>query len=124
MCRSVRVLVLFAVLLVGLIVHELLEVAGVLHVDLEHPAVALGFVVDERGVALDVLVVGGDLAGDGRVDVSGRLHGLDAADAVALQEGGAHLGDVEVHDVAELALGEVGDADLGLLQITRARLDI
>jgi len=52
------------------------------------------------------------------------LHGLDRAEHVAASEDGADLGQVDVHDVAELPLRVVGDADLhdggiaGLLQRT------
>lgn len=109
-------LVLIAILLVGLLVHELVDVGLVLNLDLDDPAVLLGFVVDEGGVGLHVLVVGSDHAGDWGVHISCSLDRLDTADAVSLHESCADLSQVEVHDVTELALSEVGDANLGLLK--------
>lgn len=107
--------VLVAVLLVLLLVHELIDLAGVLDPHLEDPAVSLGLVVHDGGVCLHVLVVGGDGAGDGCVHIGGGLHALNAADAVSLEKLSADLSDVQMHDVAKLTLGEVGDTNLGLL---------
>ena len=110
-------LVLLAELSVGLLVHEVREVSVVLDSDLDDPAVLLGLVVDEGGVSLHVLVVSSHSACDGGVDVSGGLHALNAHDAVALGEAGADVGQVKVNDIAELALSEVSDANLGFLKI-------
>ena len=107
--------VIIAELLVGLLIHEIIDFALVIEVDLEDPAVTLGLVVDKGGVTLDILVVGGDSASHWCVNISGGLDRLDAADAITLEELGADLSDVQVHDISELTLGEVGDADLGLL---------
>ena len=114
--RTSSVLVLLDKLGIGLLVHELLDVLGVLDADLEDPAIILGLAVDQGGVALNVLVVGDNFSGHGGVDVGGSLHRLNATDAVSLEEAGADLSDLQVNYVAELALSEVCDANLGLLQ--------
>ena len=108
-------LVLLDILSISLSVHELLDILGILDEDLEDPAVILGLGIDNGGIALDVLVVLKDLAGHWCVDIGGSLDRLDAADTVSLSKAGANLGNLQVHDVAKLTLGEVCDADLGLL---------
>ena len=113
---SRSVLVLFDVLSICLGIHELVDVLGVLNKDLENPAVILGLGIYNGGIGLDVLVVLKDLAGHRGVDIGGSLHRLDTAYAVSLGKAGANLGDLQVHDVTELTLGEVCNADLGLLQ--------
>ena len=107
--------VFLAELDVLLLVHECLEVVLASHGDLEQPAVLLGLVIDECGLSLNVLVVCDDLAGDWGVDIGRGLDGLNADDSVALLEDSADLRDVEVDNVSELALSEVGDTDLGFL---------
>ena len=66
-------------------------------------------------IALDFLVVQKDLAGDWGVDIGCSVHRVDTADAVSLVKAGGNLGDLQVHNVTELTLGEVCDSDLGLL---------
>ncbi len=63
------VFVLLAVLSVGLLVHQLLDVLGVLHAHLEHPSVLFSLVVDDGRIALDILVVCCDLSCDWGVHV-------------------------------------------------------
>ena len=108
-------LVLIAVLGIGLLVHQLFELRGVLETDLEDPAVLLSLVVDEGGISLHVLVVSGNLSSNGGVDVGGSLDRLNTADTITLNEAGANLSDIQVDNVTELTLGVVCDADLCLL---------
>ena len=108
-------LVLLDILGISLSVHELLDVLGILDEDLEDPAVILGLSIDNRGIALDVLVVLKDLACHWCIDIGGSLDRLDTADTISLGKASANLSDLQVHDVAKLTLGEVCDADLGLL---------
>ncbi|TNV76307.1 hypothetical protein FGO68_gene391 [Halteria grandinella] len=115
--RSLSVFVIVAVLLVLLLVHELINLTGVFDPHLEDPAVSLGLVVHDGGVCLHVLVVGGDGSGDGCIHIGGGLYALNAADTVSLEELSADLSDIQVHDVAKLTLGEVGNAYLGLLGV-------
>ena len=92
-------LVLLDILSICLSVHEFIDVLGILDEDLEDPAVILGLGIDNRGIALDVLVVLNDLAGHWCVDIGGSLDRLDTADTVSLDKAGANLGDLQVHYV-------------------------
>ena len=49
------------------------------------------------------------------VDISGSLYRLDTADTVSLGKASANLGNLQVHDITKLTLGEVCDSDLCLL---------
>ena len=109
------VLVLLNILGIGLLVHKLLNVLGILDADLEDPTVLLGLGVDDGGIALDVLVVGKDLTGHGGVDIGGSLNRLNTADTVSLGETCADLSDLQVNNISELALGKVSNTNLGLL---------
>ena len=111
-------------LLVGLLVHELLEIGNALlgELDLGDPTAAgrvvLGDLVDRGGALLEGDVVGNDLAADGSVDVGSRLDGLDGAEGITGLDLLALLGELDEDDVAE-GLGGVGaDADVtGLLVV-------
>src|SRR5918995_1261955 len=97
--------------LVLLFRHEALELALILHADLEEPAAAGRILVDGAGRALEVAVDLDDLAGDRRVDLA---RGLDALDHGGLGALGDRLADgrkLDIDHIAELALRVVGDAD-------------
>jgi len=109
-------------LLVGLGVHQLLEVgnARLVDLDLGDPAAAvrvvLGDLVDGAGLLLEQHVGRGDAAADGGVDVGGALDRLDGADGVAGLDLLALLGELDEDDVAEGLGGVLADAnDAGLL---------
>src|ERR1051325_545466 len=63
--------------LVGLGGEEALGLRRVLDLALAEPALAVGVVVEGLGGVLQGGVDGGDLAGDGHVEVGDRLDGLD-----------------------------------------------
>ena len=63
------------------------------------------------GRRLQLLVDGGNRAGDGRKEVTDRLHALDRAEGCVGGDCVAHLGRVHVDDVAQRVLRVVGDAD-------------
>lgn len=113
--------------LVGLGVHQLVDLLGALLVDLDADdpaaavAVVLGDLVDGGGLLLEQLVGGDDLAAHGGVDVGGALDRLDGADGVALVDevGGRRLGQLHVDDVAELLGGVRRDADDARLAVGR-----
>ncbi len=67
-------LVLLAILGVGFLVHELIKIFGVFHVDLENPSIALSFVVNYGRIALNILVVSGNLASYWGVNISSSLY--------------------------------------------------
>src|SRR5882724_5019855 len=97
-----------AVLLRG---HELIHFGGIAHGHAHHPAVAVRVVVDDLGVLREAAVHFGDAAGDRRVDVAYRLHGLDDAERAGLLQRRTLRRQLDEHDVAELLLGIVGDTD-------------
>lgn len=111
--------------LVGLGVHEALEVLDALLVDLHagQPAAAvrvvLGHLVDGTGLLLEVNVDLDDLAADGGVDIGGALDRLDGANGVALGDGRALLGELDEDDVTEGLGGVLGDADDARLVVGR-----
>jgi hypothetical protein len=98
-------------LLVASGVQQLADLATVRWLDADHPSLAEGILVhllrgvDEGVVALD------DLAGDRREELAHRLGGLDHAERLSRLDLVAHLGQLHVDHVAELVLGEGGDAD-------------
>ena len=107
--------VFFAVLGVGLLVHKAVEVGGRVYDHLEDPTVRLSLVVDDSGVAFDVLVVGSDHACHWSVHVGSCLHGLNAANSVSLVELSTDISNIQMDNISKLTLSEVSDADLGLL---------
>ena len=110
------VLVLFAELFVGLFVHKIVEVGGVLDANLKDPAVFLGLVVNQGGVAFHILVVGGDFSCYWGVDVCCGLDTLDADDSVSLGEACSYICKIQMNDISELSLGEVSNANLCFLE--------
>src|SRR5438552_2237879 len=110
--RTIVMTLLPDVFLVRLTVQQLLELRGVFHAELDHPARAVGVAIHEGRIALERVVHVGHGAREGRVQLRHGLHGLDRAEHVAPPEDGADLGQVHVHHVPELALRVVGDPDL------------
>lgn len=115
--------VFLAVLLVLSLVHELFDLLLVFNEDLDDPSVSLSFSVNKTGVSLDILVVSDDLASDWGIDVSGSLNTFNTADTVSLVELSANISDVQVDDVTELTLSEVGNTDLGFLKYEKVRVE-
>lgn len=110
--------------LVGLRVHQLIELLGTLlvNLDLDDPAAAVAVIlrnlVDDGGLLLEADVALDDLAADRGVDVAGALDGLDGADGVTLvDEVAGGLGELDVDNVAELLGGVLGDANGGALAV-------
>ena len=78
----------------------------------DHPAVAVGLLFTSAGSASRRAVDLEHLAAHRRVELRHGLHRLDRAEDVVLLERRAHLRQLDEHDVAQLALREVGDADV------------
>ena len=51
------------------------------------------------------------LTRDWRIDVASCLYGFDSAHGLVLLDGRANLGQVNIHNVSQLVLRVVGDAD-------------
>src|SRR2546422_5870598 len=87
---------LFAnMLLVLLAPQELVELLRVLDPELDHPALAIGIAVDERGVAFQRRVDRRHCAGEGGVQLRDRLHGLDRPEHIHPPERGSQLRQVQ-----------------------------
>src|SRR5205809_2723599 len=99
-------------LLVLLAPQQLVELLRVLDPELDHPALAIGIAVDERGVGFERRVDRHHRAGEGGVQLRDRLHRLDRAEHIHPPERGAQLRQVHVDDIAQLPLRVVGDPDL------------
>ena len=76
--------------------------------------VRVGLGVDGLRLAREVGVHGDHFTGDRREQLRDGLHRLDRPEDLALRERPADGRQVHEDDVAELLLGVVGDADLGL----------
>ena len=79
--------------------------------DDDHPALLVGVLVDGLGGVDERVVHLDHLAGDGGEELGDGLGRLDHAEGLALLHLVADLGELDVDHVAELVLGEVGDAD-------------
>ena len=92
------------------------------HFDLHEPAFAVGVAVDDGGIGVHGLVEFHDLAAHRKERVAHGLHGLDRAENLACGERLAHGRNIDENDVAQLALGKVGDADNGRVTLDAAPL--
>merc|ERR1740121_932686 len=97
------------VLVVCRAVHEGREVAREL--DLDEPAVGLRAAVDRGGLVGELAVDLDNLAIRGRVDLAHGLDALQGADRLLATESRALVRQIAVDDLAQLALGEVRDAE-------------
>src|SRR3954471_6914394 len=99
--------------LVGGGVEEALGLRRVGEPDLDHPAVAIGVVVDVLGRVAESEVDLDDLAAERRHDVGDRLDGLHLGVGLAGGDGRADLRRIEEHDLAQGVLGVPGDPEDG-----------
>src|SRR5579864_3391339 len=105
-----------------LLVRVLVEKVGgeiTRHLELEDPAFAERVGVDQLWLGRQLLVDLADPPSDRRVKVARRFDRFDHAERLARVELAARLGELEKHHVAELRLGEVGDADGRVLAVDR-----
>src|SRR3954471_9413181 len=86
---------------------ELLQLALVSELHLQHPAVLVRLLVHELGLLDDLHVALEHLAGDGAVDIRRGLHRLHHPKARELPDRRALLGKLDKDDVAELLLREL-----------------
>src|SRR5690606_23459508 len=99
--------------LVGVGIEQRAELALVADAHLPQPAIAFGGLVDLAGLVGEGAVDLGHHAGHRCIHVRGRLDRLDHHRRVAPGKLAARLGQFDEDDVAELFLGEIGDADRG-----------
>ena len=100
------------VLRVRLRLQQPVDLRRIARLDPNHPARPVGIGIDQCRLLVESLVDGDDLAANGGEELRYRLHGLDGPEHVVLAEGGPDLGQLDIYDIAELALRVVGDADL------------
>ena len=98
---------------VGGLIHQAAEFALVRNLQLEEPGLAAGVGIHQRGLGGERLVDLEHFARDRRVDVGGGLDRFDHGGGFRLLQAAADLGQFDEHDVAELRLRVIGDADGG-----------
>jgi hypothetical protein len=91
--------------------HELVEGAGVLHLDLEEPRRTHRVLVHEAGIVGERFVHLHDLPVERGDDVGRGLDAFDDDDLVALGDLRLDLGQFDEHHVAQLLRREFRDAD-------------
>src|SRR5258706_2399530 len=96
--------------LVAARIEQLVEIRGIGGLDAEDPR-GERVLVHALGRGGELAVGRGDLPGYRRVDVGCGLHRFDHADRLARGDLAPGLGRLDEHDVAELLLRMVGDAD-------------
>src|SRR4029453_11984886 len=89
------------------------ELALVVHLYVDQPALAVRVGVDQVRLVGQPLVDRRHRAGHRRVQVADALGGLQLAARVARPHRGPYLGQLDEHDVTELVLGVVGNPDPG-----------
>ena len=98
---------------VGSLIHQAVEFALVLDLQLEEPCLAGGIGIHHRRFRGERLVDFEHVARDRRVDVRCRLDGFDHGGSLGLFQAAADLGQFDENDVAELRLCVIGDTDGG-----------
>ena len=71
--------------------------------------------VDRFGMVLEGRVYLDHFAAHGRKELRDSLHRLDGPERLACRDRASRLRQLDIDDVAELFLGEIGDADFGNL---------
>lgn len=96
---------------VGSVIHQILQLGSIVHLDLGDPAGIFRTLVDRLGLIFQDRVALNHPSGDRRQDLRGGLDGFDSSDGLA----GAHLdvggGQLNVDDVSERLGGVFRDAD-------------
>src|SRR5689334_21231006 len=92
-------------------IQQAFDLRWVGHANLHHPTVLKGRSVDAFGRVQQWLVNLRDLAGDGGVQVGNGFYGLDGSERRAFDHFTSRIRQIEIHDVSQLRLGEVRDAD-------------
>src|SRR6266851_4782912 len=90
---------------------QLVDFGGVGRTNFDDPASFVRIVVDALRLVDQVGVDFDDFARDRRVQVRGCFHRLDDSEGLARLDLVAHFGQLDIDNVAQLVLGEGGDAD-------------
>ncbi len=97
--------------LVGGRIEQLGQLGGIGGAEPHHTALPVGVAIDRGGIALQRAVHLDDLAGHRTEQLGNGLHSLDGAERLVRGDRITGLGQAQKHDVAQLTLGVVGDAD-------------
>src|SRR6267378_7916510 len=92
---------------IGFPIQKRVEFGRLGELDLEYPTGALGFLIDELGLAFQCLVYPEDFAAYGRIEVACGLNGFDDTDHAALLHFLADVREINKGHVAELFLSVV-----------------
>jgi len=95
------------------LIHQAVEFAFVGDLHLEKPRLAAGVGIDQSRLGGERVIDLDYFARDWRVDVGGGLDGFDHRGGFRLLQAAADLRQFDEHDVAELRLRVIGDADGG-----------
>ena len=98
---------------VGLGVEEGVEGAGIGYVDFDDPGFFVGRFVDELGGVIEIAIGFDDGSGDGHEKVAGCFYGLNDPEGFTGLERIVEIGHFNESDIAEAALGVIGDPDEG-----------
>ena len=102
---------LFAMLLICLHVHEVVELGGVGELNLDDP-VAESVLVEELGLVLEGFVDLNDGTADRSNQVAGGLHTLHGAELFACGDFIVHLGHIDIHDITQRVLSIVRNTNV------------
>ena len=91
--------------------HECVLLASVRQAELDHPPIAVGRGVDQGRLLVEPIVDFDDFASERRIELRYGFHRFDGAEHVVFVETRPDLWQLDVDDVAELALRVVRDAD-------------
>ena len=116
MIDTFSVFVFLAESFVFSLIHKLIEFLLRWHLHLQDPSVFLSRIVYQCGVDFNIFIVGGDLPLDRRVDVCCSLNALNATNTIAFGEDSSNICEVQVDNVSQFALSELGNADLCFLK--------
>src|SRR5690554_3007210 len=97
--------------LVGVGIQQFCYGTGIIHADLDDPAVLVGGLIDGFGSVFQLFVHRDDFTGHRGVEVGGGLDRLDDTKLFTLGQGAAQLGKFNEHYVAKRFLSMIGDAD-------------
>src|SRR6266436_1663227 len=101
--------------------HEAVHLLRIAELDDDHPALAVRIAVDRLGLLHELAVRLHHLAAEGREEIGHCLDRLHHAEGLHGRHLGADLGQLDEDHVAQLLLGEGGDADPRLVSLEIGR---
>ena len=90
---------------------QMLEVVGIVDVNLEHPTGLVGVFIDLLGAFFERFVDFKDLARDWGEQVGDGFYGFDCAKSLPFFKVFTYFGQFDEDDISQLRLGKISDAD-------------